>query len=89
MKKQIFYILILCACMLTACKNETKNATETVTAPQTEGTAAVDTTAHDLVYACPMHPEEKGKSGDTCPKCKMALVAEKEAKHDEHAGHNH
>jgi ABC-type Zn2+ transport system substrate-binding protein/surface adhesin len=26
-----------------------------------------------LAYACPMHPEEKGKEGDTCSKCKMAL----------------
>ncbi len=27
-----------------------------------------------MTYACPMHPEEKGKEGDTCSKCKMALV---------------
>jgi hypothetical protein len=37
-----------------------------------------DSTAHEhaeeaLAYACPMHPEEKGKEGDTCSKCKMAL----------------
>jgi hypothetical protein len=40
---------------------------------------AHDSTAHEhtdeaLAYACPMHPEEKGNEGDTCSKCKMALV---------------
>ncbi len=34
---------------------------------------AGDMDGEALTYACPMHPEEKGKEGDTCPKCKMAL----------------
>jgi hypothetical protein len=89
MKKQVFYILILSICILIACKNETKKAEEMAPATQTETTASADTSTQALVYACPMHPEEKGKAGDACPKCKMALVAEKETKHDEHAGHNH
>ena len=89
MKKQLFFILILSACILSACKNEMKKGTEPVPAAQTETTAVTDTSAQSMVYACPMHPEEKGKAGDSCPKCKMALVAEKDAKHDEHAGHNH
>lgn len=25
------------------------------------------------VYSCPMHPEVKGKEGDTCSKCGMKL----------------
>jgi len=29
---------------------------------------------HQHIYACPMHPEITGKSGDKCPKCGMALV---------------
>jgi hypothetical protein len=24
-------------------------------------------------YYCPMHPEVRGKAGDKCPKCNMAL----------------
>ena len=27
------------------------------------------------VYICPMHPDVRGKAGDTCPKCGMTLVA--------------
>jgi hypothetical protein len=26
------------------------------------------------IYWCPMHPEVRGKAGDTCPICRMALV---------------
>ncbi len=89
MKKQLLYIVILSTCFFTACNNETKKAPESVPSTQTETSAVVDTSAQALAYACPMHPEEKGKSGDFCPKCKMALVAEKKTSHDEHAGHNH
>ena len=30
--------------------------------------------AGQAVYWCPMHPDIRGKEGDTCPICKMALV---------------
>ena len=30
-------------------------------------------------YACPMHPEVRGKQGDTCAKCGMALTAVEKA----------
>ena len=38
-------------------------------------------------YACPMHPEEKGKEGDKCSKCGMMLEAMKSA--DSTAAHQH
>lgn len=40
----------------------------------------------EIVYACPMHPEVKGKEGDTCYKCGMALekVEEEETHHENH-----
>lgn len=47
----------------------------------------IDKTEHtedgeEMAYACPMHPEEKGKEGDKCSKCKMDL--EKIAAAEEH-----
>lgn len=41
--------------------------------------------AEEIGYACPMHPEVKGKEGDTCSKCGMAL--EKLESEVEHANH--
>ena len=40
---------------------------------ETEAPAEMDSTA--TAYACPMHLEEKGKEGDKCSKCGMALEA--------------
>ena len=34
------------------------------------------------VYWCPMHPEIRGKSGDSCPICRMALVPAAAANYD-------
>ena len=31
---------------------------------------------HSKLYACPMHPESKGKFNDKCPKCGMKLTVE-------------
>lgn len=39
-----------------------------------------------LVYACPMHPEEKGKKGDKCPKCGMLMEP---VKHHDHESDDH
>lgn len=55
--------------------------------------------AHDLNYACPMHPEVTSDEPGMCPKCHMALEKTKQIKsksdgheehksHDKHAGHN-
>lgn len=41
----------------------------------------------EAVYACPMHPEETGKEGDTCSKCGMALEkleTETDMNHEQH-----
>jgi hypothetical protein len=35
-----------------------------------------------LVYACPMHPEVKGKKGDKCPKCGMLMEPVKQKGHE-------
>jgi hypothetical protein len=46
------------------------------------------------VYSCPHHPEVRGKAGEKCPKCGMALTAAgqsapagAEGAHSGHAGH--
>ena len=45
---------------------------------------STDEINEEVVYACPMHPEETGKEGDTCSICKMALVkVEKETETEE------
>ena len=36
--------------------------------------AAATIAAAQPVYWCPMHPDVRGKAGDTCPICRMALV---------------
>lgn len=47
---------------LTACNNSHNNSSD------------METHQHsDETYACPMHPDVKGKKGDTCPKCNMNL----------------
>ena len=38
-----------------------------------EGTDADTTATNAMSHVCPMHPEETGKQGDTCPKCGMDL----------------
>ena len=49
--------------------------------------------AASAVYSCPHHPEVRGKAGDKCPKCGMALTAAAQSgssaqgAHGEHAGH--
>lgn len=47
---------------------------------ESKGTTSADNTAttkkggeHEHTFACPMHPEVRGKEGDTCPKCGMKL----------------
>lgn len=39
---------------------------------------------HDMVYACPMHPEVTGKEGGKCSKCGMKLEAVKSNDSTEH-----
>jgi hypothetical protein len=43
---------------------------------------------HQIVYACPMHPEVTGKEGDKCSKCGMKLEAVKSSDSTE-AHHDH
>ena len=48
----------------------------------TKQTAETTTTTEqsDQLYACPMHPEIKGKKGDKCSKCGMELTEPVKAK---------
>lgn len=39
--------------------------------------------AEEVAYACPMHPDVKGKEGDTCNQCGMALEKLEEEVHQE------
>jgi uncharacterized lipoprotein NlpE involved in copper resistance len=76
---------IAMAFVLISCNQKSKES-ETTNAPMMEhdstvvkkdGTEVVkDSTATDKVYACPMHPEAKGKLNDKCPKCGMKLTVE-------------
>ena len=73
------------AFVLVSCNQKSKES-ETTNTPMTEqdstatmkdGTAVEkDSTTTDKVYACPMHPEVKGKLNDKCTKCGMKLTVE-------------
>ena len=65
--KNAILTLALIAFVTISCnqkKNETAKETTTVETTQ-------DTTQ---LYACPMHPEIKGKKGATCSECGMELT---------------
>ncbi len=75
-----------------ACQNATQHASESATS-----TASADTSAKAgmaampamdtmMTYVCPMHADIKGKAGDKCSKCGMALVA---ASHPADTAHMH
>ena len=59
-----------------ACENNKQAETAKTPTVTTETKADVktDTIQHVHVFACPMDPEIKGKEGDKCSKCGMALV---------------
>jgi hypothetical protein len=84
MKNLILSALVM-SFVLVSCNQKNKES-ETANAPMMEqdstktmkdGTAvAKDSATTDKVYACPMHPESKGKLNDKCPKCGMKLTVE-------------
>ncbi|MBW4362146.1 heavy metal-binding domain-containing protein [Flavobacterium taihuense] len=84
MKNAILLALIM-AFTLVSCNQKNKEI-ETKNAPMMEHDSTMtmkdstmivkDTTVTDKVYACPMHPEAKGKLNDKCPKCGMKLTVE-------------
>lgn len=73
MKNSLFSILLVFALATTL--------SFTITACGGQKSEAVE----EIVYACPMHPEVKGKEGDTCNQCGMALekLEEEGAAHTE------
>ena len=75
-------ILFSGAALVSACGSGQKTEEATEEAAAEEAPAADESAdGEEMAYACPMHPEEKGKEGDTCSKCGMELelVAESEA----------
>ncbi|MES2777665.1 MAG: heavy metal-binding domain-containing protein [Bacteroidota bacterium] len=67
--KQAITGFLIAATTLTACESSsTKTESQTKT---TDSIPVVPKT--EQAYACPMHPEVKGKKGDKCPKCEMEL----------------
>ena len=89
--KLTYLTVLLLGLFLIDCKHE---AHEQKAGTSTQGTMssanASDTTGlASEVYVCPMHPEIKGKAGDVCSKCNMALVSESSLKKDDHSGHGH
>lgn len=66
--KKVILSAIAMATLLTAC-NSNNNTSEKNSVTQT--TSAVN---GEQAYACPMHPEVKGKKGEACSKCGMELT---------------
>ncbi len=88
MKKSIATLVILSfavfvgSASLTSCGSKPADQQEQ---KEAEGEMKMDSTA--TAYTCPMHPEERGKEGDKCSKCGMALEAMKSedtTKHEHH-----
>ena len=88
--KNIIFSAIAMAFVLVSCnqKNKEVETTKTTPAMENDGTMiAKDSTlmdkdstmmkdSHAKLYACPMHPEVKGKMNSKCPKCGMKLTEE-------------
>ena len=70
MKNPVMFLCVIFMA-LAACKNnQAQNESNTPTSLSSELGA-------ETVYACPMHPEIKGKKGDNCSKCGMSLTEAK------------
>lgn len=74
MNKQFKTITAMCAIaaslFLASCNNSSNKETTTA---KTEEPQHGEGEQHEHIYACPMHADVKGKEGDKCPKCGMAL----------------
>jgi len=74
----IFTATIAGASLLTSCGGSQTNQTTT----EHNHSQSDEMAEADSSFVCPMHPEIKGKEGDKCSKCGMALVSHKESEHD-------
>ena len=74
MKNQFKTTAAMCAIavslFLASCNN---NSTKENTSAKTEEHQHGEGEHQEHIFACPMHPDVKGKEGDKCPKCGMAL----------------
>lgn len=77
MKKIIFSVQVLF--ILVSCNQKNKEVETDNSIPMVKDTTVevLDSVKTpkiaDKLYACPMHPEVKGKLNDGCPKCGMKL----------------
>ena len=65
--KNLFFSAIVMVIVLVSCNQKNSPATS----PDSTKTETTD-----KKYACPMHPEVKGKATDKCSKCGMDLTEE-------------
>lgn len=79
MKKSVFSILLTFVMAMAIVLSNTSCGGQKTEAAAEESAA--------IVYACPMHPEVKGKEGDTCNQCGMALEKVEEGAATEHTQH--
>lgn len=95
MKKSVLTIAILVSglfvssVLVTGCGSKKEQAKE-----EDHHHMDSDSTEHHdemaMTYACPMHPEETGKEGESCSKCGMKLELVKNADStNAHAEHEH
>ncbi len=94
MKKKLFTLgvaalFLIGASFISSCgdsqSSENQDEQEQVETDEIENTDSNQTAA---VYACPMHPEEKGKEEDKCSKCGMPLE-KADTEEEDHSGHDH
>ena len=76
-------LLSLSLLLLPACGGGSPSAApaQTTSAPSTEhqhAAGAKHEEGEDVVWSCPMHPEETGEEGDRCPQCDMLLTKPEE-----------
>ena len=69
--------------LLPACGGDSPSTapTQNTSAPSTEhqhADGAKHEEGEDVVWSCPMHPEETGEEGDRCPQCNMLLTKPEE-----------
>lgn len=83
MKSIILSSLFVITVLLTSCSGKPEaDRSQKLNTEQEAGEA-------DMAYACPMHPEVKGKKGEQCSECGMYLEAEtsKDGHADDDSGH--
>jgi len=73
-KKILLAAILMSGIAFSSCKNsENKTDAAMGDSVNTATTTPADSTAHQSLYVCPMHPEETSDKPGKCPKCGMDL----------------